>query len=84
MKNWKNRFFILGSKIQNGFKGIPRSWQHLVAPIPKKFALNKDEDAMVKELKSQASTQKFFYLDAVMAELKYWMMRLITDEDYEL
>ncbi len=39
---------------------------------------------MVKELKSQASTHKFSCLDVVMAELKWWMMRLITDEDYEL
>ncbi len=39
---------------------------------------------MVKELKSQASTQKFSCLDAVMAELKHLMMQLITDENYEL
>ncbi len=39
---------------------------------------------MVKELKSQASTHKFSCSDAVMAELKWWMMQLITDEDYEL
>ncbi|XP_057999086.1 uncharacterized protein LOC131177924 [Hevea brasiliensis] len=39
---------------------------------------------MVKELKTQASTHKFSCLDAVMAELKWWMMWLITDEDNEL
>ncbi|XP_057986002.1 uncharacterized protein LOC110661564 isoform X4 [Hevea brasiliensis] len=48
------------------------------------ITLNKDKDAVVKELKSQASNQKFSCLDEVMAELKYWMMQLITEEEYEL
>ncbi len=39
---------------------------------------------MVKELKTQAATHKYSCLDAVMAELKWWMMRLISHEDYEL
>ncbi len=39
---------------------------------------------MVKELKTQAATHKYSCLDTVMGELKWWMMRLICDEDYEL
>ncbi len=74
LKNWKDQFFILRSKDLNGFKGIPSSWQYLVPSIPKKIALNKDDDAMVKELKDQAITHKYSYLDVVMAELKWWIM----------
>ncbi len=62
------------SKIPNGFEGIPRSWQYLVPSVPKKIALNRDEDAMVKELKEQAATHKYSCIDAVMAELKWWLM----------
>ncbi len=36
---------------------------------------------MVMELKDQAATQKFSYLDAVMAELHHWMMQLVTGEE---
>ncbi len=75
---------MLRSKIPNGFEGFPRSWQYLVPPIPKHVALSKDEGAMVIELKDQVATQKFSCLYVVIAELKHWMMRLITDEGYEL
>ncbi len=61
---------MLRSKDPNGFKGIPRSWQYLVPSVPKKIALNKDEDTMVKEFKDQAATHKYSCLDAIMAELK--------------
>ncbi len=49
-----------------------------------KIALNKDEDAMVKELKDQVATHKYSCLDAVMAELRWCLMRVIAHEDYEL
>ncbi|XP_057992586.1 uncharacterized protein LOC131173906 [Hevea brasiliensis] len=39
---------------------------------------------MVKKLKNQATVHKHSCLDSVMAELKWWMMRLIAHEDYEL
>jgi len=39
---------------------------------------------MVMELKDLAATQKFSCLYAVMAELKHWMMWLITDEGCKL
>ncbi len=39
---------------------------------------------MVKELKDQATTHKYSCLDVIMAELKWWMMRLIARADYEL
>ncbi len=70
LKNWKNQFFILRSKILNRFEGIPHSWQYLVPSVLKKIALNRDKDIMVKELKDQAATHKYLCLDAVMAELK--------------
>ncbi len=76
--------FILRSKDRNGFEGIPCNWNYLVPQMPKKIALNKDEDARVKELKNQATIHKYSCLDAVMVEMKWWMMRLIAHEDYEL
>ncbi len=39
---------------------------------------------MVKELKDQVATHKYSCLDAVMAELKWWLMQMIAREDYEL
>ncbi len=39
---------------------------------------------MVKELKDQVATHKYLCLDAVMAELKWWLMQMIAHEDYEL
>ncbi|XP_057985350.1 protein MALE DISCOVERER 1-like [Hevea brasiliensis] len=35
------------------------------------------------ELKDQAANQKFSYLDAVMAKLHHWMMRLVTVKEME-
>ncbi len=48
------------------------------------MTLNKYEDAVVKELKDQPTTHKYSCLDVVMAKLKWWMMRVIAREDYEL
>ncbi len=39
---------------------------------------------MVKELKDQVTAYKYSCLDAVMAEVKWWLMQVITCEDYEL
>ncbi len=39
---------------------------------------------MVKELKDLATTHKYSCLDVVIAELKWWMMRVIAHEEYEL
>ncbi len=36
---------------------------------------------MVMELKDQAANKKFSCLDAVMAELHHWMMRLLTGKE---
>ncbi len=39
---------------------------------------------MVKELKDQTATHKYSCIDAVIAELKWWLMQMIDNEDYEL
>ncbi len=40
----------------------------MVPIVPKKISLNKDEDAMVKELKDQVAIHKYSCLDVVIAD----------------